>query len=346
MELDKDSFIAEAKKSGISDEAAQNMWETLRQKIPEKPAPIKFPQLVYYFGALIIIAAMSWFFVIGWERFSGFGIFLIAAAYAICFTIAGRYWWNKGFEIPGGIFFTLAVCMVPLAIYGLELYFDLWINYKNVGTPGHFSISANNLFMEIGTIIAALIALWFVPFPFLMVPLFAAFWLMSLDLVAVIFTTLTGQDIERTSMLSGIIMMLAAYLIDGRTKRDFAFWGYLFGLAAFWTSWSFSSETGEKFWVQYLIMNLVLLFLAIILERRAFLIFGAVGAFLYFAHLIYDVFADSLWFPFALSFLGIAVIGLGILYQRHEPRIRAFFQDLIPEKWQRILLPQKRTQVD
>ena len=36
------------------------------------------------------------------------------------------------------------------------------------------------------------------------------------------------------SVMVGLLMILCAFLVDRRTREDFAFWGYLFGLFSFW----------------------------------------------------------------------------------------------------------------
>src|SRR6267378_7179722 len=40
------------------------------------------PNVAYYFGALLVIGAMGWLMTLGWEKFGGQGIFLIATLYA------------------------------------------------------------------------------------------------------------------------------------------------------------------------------------------------------------------------------------------------------------------------
>ena len=56
----------------------------------------------------------------------GFAVFLIAAAYAAAFWMAGENLWQKGQTTPGGLLFTLAVWMEPLGDYGLERATGLW----------------------------------------------------------------------------------------------------------------------------------------------------------------------------------------------------------------------------
>jgi hypothetical protein len=80
----------------------------------------------------------------------------------------------------------------------------------------------------------------------------------------------------------------------------------------------------------------------VLLDRRVFMVFGALGVFWYLGHLAYVVFKDSLLFPFALSALSLAVIWLGIQYQRHQASIEAAIFSLVPAGLQR-LAPKRRS---
>ena len=61
------------------------------------------PHFAYYFGALVVISAMTWFMTLGWERFGSGGILAISLSYALGFIIAGALLWrDKGLKVPGG----------------------------------------------------------------------------------------------------------------------------------------------------------------------------------------------------------------------------------------------------
>lgn len=81
--------------------------------------------------------------------------------------------------------------------------------------------------------------------------------------------------------------------------------GYLFGLMAFWGGLSSMNSDSEWNKFIYLCINLGLLLLGAILSRRAFAVFAAFGICGYLGHLAYDVFEDSLMFPFVLTLLGL-----------------------------------------
>ena len=80
----------------------------------------------------------------------------------------------------------------------------------------------------------------------------------------------------------------------------------------------------------YLCINLAMIAVGAILSRRVFAIFGGLGAAGYLGHLAYDVFKDSMVFPFVLTIIGLGVIYLGVLWQRHEEKISGKLRGLLP----------------
>jgi hypothetical protein len=90
----------------------------------------------------------------------------------------------------------------------------------------------------------------------------------------------------------------------------------LFGLMAFWGGLSTMNSTAEVGSAAYAAINLGLIALAVKLRRVTFLLFGAVGVYIYLAHLAYKVFKDSTMFPFILAFLGLCLILATVWAQR------------------------------
>jgi hypothetical protein len=82
--------------------------------------------------------------------------------------------------------------------------------------------------------------------------------------------------------------------------------------------------------------------LSVLLQRRVFIVFGSLGMFGYVGHLAWEIFEDSLMFPFVLSAVGIAIIALGILYARNREHIERAVLSRVP-KGLRHLLPPHRT---
>jgi hypothetical protein len=345
MRVSKEDFSWVVSQGMISAEQAASVWNALESRDASRPR-FDMANVMYYFGALIVMSAMGCFMTLGWEIFGGGGILLISVVYALCFVLAGRtLWFKQKLIVPGGLLFVMAVCMTPLAIYGLERLVGFWPQ----GDPGtyrdfHVWVKGGWFFMEVATILAALVALWFIRFPFLTAPIAFSLWYMSMDLTPLLFgrPEFTWNERLWVSVWFGLAMLLVSYLVDRRTKGDYAFWGYLFGMLAFWFGLSLMENGGELSKFFYCLINLGLMLVSVLLQRRVFIIFGSFGVLGYLGYLSYHVFQNSLLFPVALSFIGILVIYLGIKYQHNQVAIERFIFANIPPSIKRMLPMSRR----
>lgn len=349
MEINKRDLLSAAAKEGITKDQAEKLWDSLAS-IPVISSKFDLPHVLYYIGALIVISAMGWFLGKGWEKFGGEGIMLISLAYIALYIALGSYLWHKdNLKVPGGLFITLAVCMIPLAIYGFQRYTGWWIVEK----PGNYQdfyhwVKGGWFAMEAGTIIGGLVALWFFRFPFLTAPIFFSLWFMSMDITPLIYRSEHFLWDERlwVSLWFGLAIMVIAYLIDQRTREDFAFWGYFFGMLAFWFGLTLLDSNSELMRFIYCCINIVLVLLSVLLQRRVFLIFGALGIFGYIWDLFYRHFSESALFPFILGFIGCAVVFLGIFYSKNQKVIEKTILDALPKPVKNLLPNARRDKAD
>src|SRR5262249_33577713 len=159
-------------------------------------------------------------------------------------------------------------------------------------------------------VVAGIVALRFYRFPFIVAIIAFALWFMSMDLAPwVVGTEYSDWDTRhKVSMAFGLAMLAVAWIVDWRGRSgDFAFWLHLFGLLAFWGALTDSSSSSEAAKAIYCALNVGLLLISVMLMRRAYAVFGAMGVSIYLAHLADVVFRDSLMFPFALSLIGVVV---------------------------------------
>jgi hypothetical protein len=323
---------------------ASALWRFLGERPPAR-ARFSGLNVAYFFGALVVIAAMGWLMTLGFQQMGPWAVSAIAVGYAVAFIASGRkLWTTAGLRTPGGLLYTMAVCMTPLLIWGLEKGTGFWPDRD----PGNYRdfypyIRSSWIWMEAGTVLAALFALRRVKFTFLVAPAAVALWFMSMDLAAYLgghhqWQLALGQQV---SISFGLAMLFLAYLIDQRTREDFGFWLYLFGMTALWGAIT-SMDSGSE-WRRFLycLLNLGFIALSVLLQRRVFLVFGAIGVNAYLVRLAYTVFKDSMLFPFALTGLGLGVIALTVMYQRNRQAIDARVQSLVPD-WLRALLPRAR----
>jgi len=340
MRVGKKDLRWAASEGVISAGQAEDLWRALEERNANRPR-FDLPHVAYYFGALVVISAMTWFMTLGWERFGGGGILAISLSYMSGFVVVGALLWReKGLRVPGGLLITAAVCMTPLAVYGFETMTGAWLR----GTPGEYGgfydyIKGVWFPMEVATVATGLLALRFFRFPFITAPVAFALWFMSMDLTPLIYGEYyyEAQGYQVVSLVFGLVVLVAAYLVDRRTEEDFAFWGYLFGMFAFWGGLTLLEGGSELDWFLYGLINAGLILVSVLLQRRVFIVFGAAGVFGYVGHLAWEIFENSLLFPFVLSAVGLAIIALGILYAKNRDRIEGAVVRAIPTGIRRLL---------
>ena len=311
------------------------------------PAPrFDVSHLLWYAGALIIMASMGLFSTLAFSAMGGMALTITAFAYAAAFIYAGnRLWRGKELRTPGGLLIACAVAMAPLAVYGVQEWAGWWANGVKAGTMRDFYvwIKAGWVPMEVATLLAAILALRFFPFPF--ITFVAAFmvWFLSMDLADYLAGQFTdswsrnwGLRREITQWF-GLAVIIFAWIVDLKKRSgDFGFWLHMAGIAAFWGAVTSQSSNSEIAKALYCAMNIGLIFLAVFLSRRVYAVFGTLGVMFYLGYLADKVFKNSLLFPFALSALGLGLIWVGIVTFRNRAKIEAAMEAMMPKSLSRL----------
>ncbi|MFW1676911.1 hypothetical protein ACFVYJ_03905 [Pontibacter sp. JAM-7] len=298
-----------------------------------------FTHVLYYLGGLLAIGAMTLFMTLGWESFGGWGILAIALIYALVGLKLANLFASKGYQVPAALCAAFVVTLTPLAVYGLQQGLGAWpddSSYRDY----HRWIQWHWLYMELATLAVGAIIAWRYRFPFLIMPVAVTLWYLSMDLSAM----LTDGDFDwqlrkLVSMYCGLLMIGLAFWVDIRARHngDYAFWLYLFGVIAFWGGLSLQQSDSELAKFGYFCINLLLIGVGAVLVRRVFVVFGALGSCGYLGHLAANVFKDSWLFPITLTFIGLLVIYLGILWQKHEQQLTQQLHACLPAALQELL---------
>jgi hypothetical protein len=335
----------------ITSTQSRLLWERwvqhdkLQTTVPAGLAPgphFGFTNVLYYFGGMVAIGAMTLFMTLGWHQFGDWGLLAIAVAYLVACLLVADNLKGRALATPAGILATLAVCLVPLAVWALQSGLGLW----PPGGPGsyrayHTQIDWRWLTLEFATLAAGVVMLWRYRLPFMVMPIAVTVWYMYMDLTHMLMQR-SGFDWQFTrdiSVVFGIATCLLALWVDARSRlartpewrQDYAFWLYIFGALMFWGGLSLQDSGSELGKALYALINVGLIFGGAAIGRRVFAVLGALGVAGYLGYLSHRVFQDSLMFPFALTLLGLAVIALGIWWQRHEKAIEARLSGWLPE---------------
>ena len=331
MTLSKSSLESAAEEGLLEPHQVDPLYEYLRS-VPADGPRFDFTHVLYYLGGLIAIGALTVFMNLGWEQFGGWGILFICLLYAgASLEITNRFR-NAGRDIPAGICGAFVIVLTPLAVYGFQQGMGWWpenVEYRDY----HRHIKFLWIYMELGTLFIGAVMLWRYRYPFLVMPIAATLWYMSMDIAELIAgDVFSYRERAVITMWFGLGMMLLALWVDIRSRRtlDYAFWLYLFGVMAFWGGMTSQDSDSELAKFLYFCINLSLITVGVILVRKVFVVFGALGACLYFGHLANEVFRDSWLFPVALTLIGAAVIYLGVLWQKNEAAITLSVRQYLP----------------
>lgn len=304
--------------------------EPAAEPAPETRKGLNAVTVAYYFGAMLMISACAWFLGDKWDALGSRGVFATVLIYGLVALRLGLWLRGKGYAVGGGLLVTVAVCLVPLLTYTVEEMLGLWPGER----PGDYKdyyprVHGSWIVMELATMAAALVALRYVAFGFLTAPLAFSFWFFSMDVAEWSFgrESLSAQERCWVSVAVGLLTMLVGYGLERTYRRpgvprteDFAFWCYLFGLLAFWCGLTFMESGSELGRLLYALVNVGLIVLGVRLRRGVFVVFGVLGVHVYLGHLAYEIFKESVLFPFTLALLGLSVILVTVFAQGYVKR--------------------------
>jgi len=332
-------LLERAAQSGLLEPSQVDpLHQFLSEQAKDEPK-FDFTHALYYLGGLIAIGALTLFMNLGWEEFGGWGILSISILYAAVGLLLTNKFRDAGRAIPAGICGAFVVALSPLAIYGFQQGMGWWPEddvYRNY----HRYIKFLWIYMELGTLAIGAIMVWRYRYPFLVMPIAATLWYMSMDIAELIAGDIVNfREQAEITMWFGLAMTLFAFWVDLRSRKslDYAFWLYLFGVMAFWGGMTSQDSDSELAKFIYFCVNLGLIGVGVVLVRKVFLVFGGIGACIYLGHLANEVFEDSWLFPIALTLIGVGVIYLGVLWQKNEQAITMAVRNYLPMQVRELL---------
>ncbi|WP_294764582.1 DUF2157 domain-containing protein [uncultured Rhodoferax sp.] len=300
-----------------------------------------FVNVLYYFGGLVAIGAMSLFMTLGFQSLGPGALLGISLVYMVACLKVADHFKARGLRVPAGLLATLAVVLVSLVAWSAQSVAGLWPpGGSSSFSSYHTRIDWRWLTLEFATLAAGVVMLWRYRLPFMVMPLALTVWYMSMDVTnMLLFDHRWEWEFMRDmSLVFGIGTVAVAMWVDVRSRlsrnvewrQDFAFWLYIFGTLMFWGGLSLRDSDSEWGKLAYAGINVALVLAGAAIGRRVFTVFGALGVAVYLGYLSHQVFKDSLLFPLALTLLGLGLVALGVWWQRHETAIAARLARYVP----------------
>lgn len=295
-------------------------------------------QLLYGFGGVLAVGALSLFMTLGWQLFGGWAVMLLGVAYASVFFVATellRARKQSSFLI--GWLAMGVVVSLPLAVFGLEWELGWWEGFSSYR---HWFLGQGRgwLLPELTLFGSALVLLLRYRLPVLTAPLTVLAWKWLTYYAP---SSWGGEAV--LSLSWGVLCFVFAVWLDlkRRSEKDFAGWFYGWALLLVWTVYLIEYTSLLKGHGHALLALLTLL-IGMLIRRKSYVVVGGLALVVYVGWLSWEVFEDSWLFPFVLTGLGALLIATGLYWQRIEARASGGLVRMLPGWWPRRWLPAQR----
>jgi hypothetical protein len=299
----------------------------------EQRKGLNFVSVAYYFGAFMILLAYTIFMGLQWESLRLNGQLLVSFFTIIVLWTIGHFLHQKGFRTAGGLLIFAGTGIVPLFVYSVQRAIGLWDNSGYIYKDFYRVVAKTWLVLEVVSLSVALMVIWRTRFP--LITLLIAFWIwyLSMDITRLISRSGNpwewGDTIQIISTLIGLGMLALGILLQRTAKRDYSLWFYLFGhiiILGHLSSLTLNKEGALG--LVYIGTYLAFVIASVWLQRRVFLVFGAIGCYGYLSYLAFNVFDGTLGFVFALGSIGLLIVLTAVGYQKYA---RHWLKQLIGE---------------
>ena len=290
---------------------------------PEQRKGLNFISIAYYFGAFMILLAYTFFMGIRWESLGLNGQIGVSFVTIAALLVIGYFLRRNGFQTAGGLLIFAGVGIVPLLIYTIQRALGIWppgwemYRYMNF----YSYVSATWVPLEIISILVATIAIWRVRFPLISLPIAFWTWFLSLDLVRWMdkgkYYEYSKPE-QAVSTLIGFGMLILGIYLQRKAKKDYSLWFYLFGHIIILSHFSvLTLDNKDTLGLAYIAVYLAFVVASVWLQRRIFLVFGAIGCYGYLSYLAFQVFDGVLGFAYALASMGLLIVLTAVGYQKY-----------------------------
>ncbi len=283
----------------------------------EKKPGLNAVTVVYYLAGFLVLLSLVFFIASSWEELTDWARFGIAVGSLL--IVGGLAAWLKfrqGYDVAGGLLFMVAAAAFPLVIYTIIRLAGAWPDYASF-----YDLRFSILVLGLGGLLGAAGAL--VISRFSLITLIAAGFLHLLlqDIAQFIGGEMYPVS-ESVAVIAALIILLGIAL--GRIGwKSHAFWLELYGLIALQSSFTslFFASDSVLFGLLFLAVYLAFVGISVWLREAVFLVFGAIGFYIYVIRLVFDIFGGSVYASLVVGLSGIAIILLAVFYQKYWTRL-------------------------
>jgi len=276
--------------------------------------------IAYYFGGFIILLAYTIFMGSRWDSLEATAQTIVTVATIAVLGGVGAYLREQKFVLAGDILIFAATGLFPVLIYCVQQLFGLWPD-SSIPYRGYYrEILPLWIVIEVLTIWVAVVVWYLSRFPLhtLLISFWA--WFFAIDFVQWVSNDTSRRwstDEQVMSVLIGLALILIGIILQKRRKDRDSFWFYLFGHILFLCHLA-TLTFDQGGWLSLIFIAVYLLFVvgSVWLQRRVFLVFGAIGIYGYVCYFAFTL-LGVLGFTFGLALVGLLIIFSAVWYQRY-----------------------------
>ena len=318
MKITKHSLI-QAQHAGIlSDEQTDLLYNFLTD-LPATQSRFNLVNLLYLLGTIISISGASILITRAWSELGGLGIMIISALMQSGIIFIAEKWRRSGVTTASGVAATIVVALTPLTLFGFLQHFGIWPETTNY-SDYHHQVHQHWLLLELGTIGINLLLLIRYRFAFLLLPLAATLWYMSMDIAPAILGLIAATEnawFEAKALVSAVfggLIFIIGWVIQkyNQSDQNYPLWLYLPATLALlgglfcWVN----QQDSELLKLLLFMFESGLIFVGLRLKQPVVSILATLAAWSYLAYLAYDLFESIVVYNLFLVISGLAMIWL------------------------------------
>lgn len=296
--------------------------EGLEAEAKERRAGLNAVTVAYYFGGLLAFFSFTFFIARSWRDLTDGERLGIALGAMLIIGLLGAWLrFRRDYLTAGGLLLFVATAIFPLFIYTVQKSMGIWPEHASF-----YELRLNFLYLALVGLAGAVAMLVFTRFPLISLIVAALVHFTILDIAQ--FAVAEVRDwryVEELTAATGVGLAIFGIALTLWGKKPQAFWFKLYGLASLQFGFTFlyleRFDNSVLFGLFYLLVFLGMIVLSLYFREVIFLVFGAIGTYIYITKLVFDTFQGTAYFPLLLGAIGLSIIVLTVLYQRYRARL-------------------------
>jgi hypothetical protein len=335
MEIGRQDVDAAVRRGVLSQAQADELWRGAALRRAGRSARLEPRHALLLAAGLLAAAPAALALLFAWERWGGPGGLVVSTVVGAGYLTSARALVRRA-AAARTVLVVAAVALVPFAMNGA-------LHWTGVGdlAPEDLAgwlVSHDALCLG-ATAFAACLALGFERLPALTAVLAVLAWFAAMSAAPAVFGSAPSWSQRALlSALVGVAALAAGFVLDGRTRADHAGWLYLSGLVMAWGGLTTYEAASRSSLALYGFACAWLVGLGIILRRRAFAVFGAIGL-AGVAGRVAEALLVPEAVPFAVVGVSLALVAAGAYYPRAEVVLGRRLAGRLPSLARRLLPP-------